>query len=76
METRLIAMPTFVFDVCVRFGVRSSFWRARWIAGSVVATLDGSGIFGANFRANEAAYAFMAAIIAGTPMIFITRFIL
>ena len=76
METWLIAMPTVVFDVCVRFGVRSSFWRARWIAGSVVATRDGSGIFGVNFRVNEVSYAFMAAIIAGTPMIFMTRVIL
>ena len=76
METRLIAMPTVVLDVCVRFGVRSSFWRARWIGGSVVASRDGSGIFGVNFRANEVSYAFIAAIIAGMPMMFMTRVIL
>jgi hypothetical protein len=44
--------------------------------GSVVATCDRSGILGANFRATEAAYAFIASIIAGMPMIFITRVML
>ena len=69
METPLIAMPAVVFDVCVRFGVRSSFGLPRWIVGTAVAKCDRSGILGANSSANEAAYALIAAIIAGMPMI-------
>ena len=76
METRLIVIGKVVFGVCIRFGVRSVFRWQVWIVWLFVAVSDGFGILAADLRANGAPYAFMAAIIAGMPMMFITRVIL
>ena len=76
VETLLILSAAVAFAVCVHFGVGSSFRLFRGFVGPTVAICDRSSISGPYFRANEASYAFMAAIIAGMPMIFITRVML
>ena len=76
VETRLILCGAVAFAVCIHFGVRSSFRLFRGFAWSTVAICDRSSVLTLDFRANEASYVFIAAIIAGIPMIFITRVIL
>jgi uncharacterized membrane protein YeaQ/YmgE (transglycosylase-associated protein family) len=76
VETLLILSAAVASAVCVHFGVGFLFQLFRGFVGSTVAICDRSSISGPYFRANEASYAFMAAIIAGMPMIFITRVML
>jgi hypothetical protein len=67
VETLLILSPAVAFAVCVHFGVGFSFQLFRGFVGPTVAICDRSSVSGPDFRANEASYAFMAAIIAGMP---------
>lgn len=65
-----------------RFRRLCPFWLGialsadRMDCGAVVAIRDGLNLGAADFRANEAPYAFIAPIIAGIPMMFMTRVIL
>jgi hypothetical protein len=58
------------------------FWRCNVILAALMdcvaarAILSVSRRFGANSTVNEASYAFIAAIIAGMPIMFMTRVIL
>jgi hypothetical protein len=76
VETLLILSAAVAFAVSVHFGVVSSFRLFRGFVGPTVAICERSSVSGPNFRANEASYAFIAAIIAGMPIIFMTRVIL
>jgi len=76
VETRLIAMPRCLFRrLC-------PFWREIALLVDRMECEGGGsdqrriGQFGTNFSANEAGYALMAVIIAGTPMMFMTRVML
>ena len=76
METLLILGPALAFAVCVHFGVGFSFRLFRGPVGPRIAICDRSSVPGRYFRASEASYAFMAAIIAGMPIRFMTRVML
>lgn len=76
METLLILSAVVAFAVCVHFGVGFSFRLFRGFVGPMGALCDRSSVSGPDFRANEASYAFIAAIIAGMPIRFMTRVIL
>ena len=76
METLLILSAAVAFAVCVHFGVGFLFQLFRGFVGSTVAICDRSSVSRPDFRANEASYAFIAAIIAGMPTRFMTRVIL
>lgn len=76
MEALLTLSAALAFVFCVYFGLRSSFRLFRGFAGSTVAMCDRSSVSGPNFRANEASYALIAAIMAGMPIRFMTRAIL
>ncbi|MEO9517791.1 MAG: hypothetical protein ABJG55_18975 [Paracoccaceae bacterium] len=76
VETVLILGPAVAFAVCVHFGVGSSFRLFRGFEGPTVAVYASSSVSCPDFRANEASHAFIAAIIAGMPMMFMTRVIL
>ena len=76
MGTLLTLVPTLVFDVLVHLAPCRHFgcFEGLWGRGSPLEA--DPGIFGASFRVNEASYTFIAAIIAGMPIMFITRVIL
>lgn len=76
METLLILSAAVAFVVCVHFGVGFSFRLFREFVQPTVAICDRPCILGSDFRANEGSYAFIAAIIAGMPIRFMTRVML
>ena len=76
VETLLILSAAVAFVFCVHFGVGSSFRLLRGFVGPTVAICDRSSASGPNFKANEASYTFIAAIIAGMPIMFMTRVML
>ena len=76
VETLQILSAAVAFAVRVHFGVGSSFWLFRGFVEPTVAICDRSSVSGPDFRANEGSYAFIAAIIAGMPIRFMTRVML
>ncbi len=76
METRFVLVPTRVFEVCVLLWRHRHFDCFDGLWGPTRAILSSSWRFRADVKANGAFQAFIASIIAGMPMIFITRLIL
>lgn len=76
MEILLILGLAVAFAVRVHFGLGFSFRLYRAFVGSMAAICDRSSVLAPDFSVNEASYAFIAAIIAGMPIMFMTRVIL
>ena len=73
VEILHLLRPAVAFAVCVPFGAGFSFRVFRGGVGPKVAICDRSSVLAPDVRANEASYAFIAAIIAGMAMMFITQ---